>query len=82
MEYVDFDRATISNTTEMYAIVDLRTGDLIFNAKGGLYRMRDKVVDKLNRLRRAGGGHYEIVTYRLDTLRIEEDELMNFLSQK
>lgn len=81
MEYVEFDRATISNTTEMYAIVDSHTGDLIFNAKGGLYRKRDKVIDKLNRLRMAGGDHYEIVTYSLNMIQIEKDDLMDFLNR-
>lgn len=81
MEYVEFDRANISNTTEMYAIVDSRNGDLIFNAKGGLYRRKDKVVDKLNSLRRAGGDHYEIVTYSLNMIQIEKDDLMDFLNQ-
>ena len=28
MEYIELDRANISNTTEMYAVVDSRTGNL------------------------------------------------------
>lgn len=84
MEYIELDRldrANISNTTEMYAVVDSRTGDLIFNAKGGLYRRKDKVADKLNTLRISRGDHYEIVTYRLDMMRIEKNDLMDFLNQ-
>lgn len=81
MEYVEFDRANISNTTEMYAIVDSCNGNLIFNAKGGLYRRKDKVVDKLNSLRIRGGDHYEIVTYSLNMIQIEKDDLMDFLNR-
>lgn len=81
MAYVEFDRANISNVTEMYAIVDTRNGDLIFKARGGLYRKRDKVVDKLNYLRIRDGDHYEIVTYRLDMIQIEKDDLMDFLNR-
>lgn len=53
----------------------------LFNAKGGLYKRKDKVADKLNTLRISRGDHYEIVTYRLDMMRIEKNDLMDFLNQ-
>lgn len=47
MEYVEFDRANISNTTEMYAIVDSRNGDLIFRLDM-MQISKDDLMDFLN----------------------------------
>lgn len=48
--------------TKLYAIQDVTTGKIIFNARGGAYKSADEALTKLNKLE---DGKYRIVTYEL-----------------
>ena len=50
----------------LYAVRDLTTGELIWNARGGTYRTLREVCHKIERLTRANPGRpYELVTWVL-----------------
>ena len=48
--------------TKLYAIEDIATGQIIFNARGGAYKSADEVLAILDKLE---DGKYRIVTYEL-----------------
>jgi hypothetical protein len=48
--------------TKLYAIQDVTTGKIIFNARGGAYKSADEALAKLDKLE---DGKYRIVTYEL-----------------
>ena len=48
--------------TKLYAIEDISTGQIIFNARGGAYKSADEALAKLDKLE---DGKYRIVTYEL-----------------
>lgn len=51
----------IKRPTELYAIENITTGEIIFNARGGCYKHTDEVETKLRKL----GNGYKIVKYKL-----------------
>ena len=51
----------IKRPTELYAIENMTTGEIIFNARGGCYRDKEAVKRKVKEL----GANYKIVKYRL-----------------
>lgn len=52
--------------TELYAIEDVNTGKIIFNARGGCYKQVSDALKKLAYLTARDSGNYRIVVYRLD----------------
>jgi hypothetical protein len=48
--------------TKLYAIEDISTGKIIFNARGGAYKTYEECMAKLDKLPE---GKYKIVTYEL-----------------
>ena len=48
--------------TKLYAIQDVTTGKIIFNARGGAYKSPEEAMAKLDKLE---DGKYRIVTYEL-----------------
>lgn len=60
-EYKQLKALQIKSPTELYAIKDIATGEIIFNARGGCYRQIDEVEKKLRKL----GDGYKIVKYKL-----------------
>ena len=47
---------------KLYALEHISTGKIIFNARGGAYKLREEAEDKLKRL---GGKGYRIIVYEL-----------------
>lgn len=60
-EYKQLKALQIKRPTELYAIEDITTGEIIFNARGGCYRQIDEAKTKLRKL----GDGYKIVKYKL-----------------
>ncbi len=48
--------------TKLYAIENIATGEIIFNARGGAYKKPEEAMAKLDKLE---DGKYRIVTYEL-----------------
>ena len=48
--------------TKLYAIEDISTGQIIFNARGGAYKKPEEAIAKLDKLE---SGKYRLVTYEL-----------------
>ena len=48
--------------TKLYAIENIATGEIIFNARGGAYKKAEEAIAKLDKLE---DGKYRIVTYEL-----------------
>lgn len=60
-EYKQLKALQVKRPTELYAIEDIVTGEIIFNARGGCYRQIDEAKTKLRKL----GDGYKIVKYKL-----------------
>lgn len=60
-EYKQLKALQIKRPTELYAIENMITGEIIFNARGGCYREKEAVKRKVKEL----GTNYRIVKYRL-----------------
>jgi len=60
-EYRQLKALQVKRPTELYAIEDITTGEIIFNARGGCYRHIDEAKIKLRKL----GDGYKIVKYKL-----------------
>lgn len=60
-EYKQLKALQIKRPTELYAIEDIKTGEIIFNARGGCYKHIDEARTKLRKL----GNGYQIVKYKL-----------------
>lgn len=60
-EYRQLKALQVKRPTELYAIEDMTTGEIIFNARGGCYRDKEAVKRKVKEL----GANYKIVKYRL-----------------
>lgn len=60
-EYRQLKALQVKRPTELYAIEDIATGEIIFNARGGCYRHIDEAKTKLRKL----GDGYKIVKYKL-----------------
>ena len=60
-EYRQLKALQVKRPTELYAIEDITTGEIIFNARGGCYRHIDEAKIKLRKL----GNGYKIVKYKL-----------------
>lgn len=61
-EYKQLKSLQIKRPTELYAIENMTTGEIIFNARGGCYREKEAVKRKVKEL---GTKNYRIVKYRL-----------------
>ena len=48
--------------TKLYAIENIATGEIIFNARGGAYKKPEEAIAKLDKLE---SGKYRLVTYEL-----------------
>jgi hypothetical protein len=48
--------------TKLYAIENIATGEIIFNARGGAYKKPEEALAKLDKLE---DGKYRLVTYEL-----------------
>ena len=48
--------------TKLYAIENIATGEIIFNARGGAYKKPEEAIAKLDKLE---DGKYRLVTYEL-----------------
>ena len=48
--------------TKLYAIENVATGEIIFNARGGAYKKPEEAIAKLDKLE---SGKYRLVTYEL-----------------
>lgn len=62
-EWIDKAPTVITRPTELYAIEDCITGQIIFNARGGCYRDIADANDKITRLTRENDSTYRIVKY-------------------
>lgn len=60
-EYKQLKALQIKRPIELYAIENIKTGEIIFNARGGCYKHIDEAKTKLRKL----GDGYEIVKYKL-----------------
>lgn len=60
-EYKQLKHLQVKRPIELYAIEDIATGEIIFNARGGCYRHIDEAKTKLRKL----GDGYKIVKYKL-----------------
>ena len=60
-DYKQLKALQIKRPTELYAIENIATGEIIFNARGGCYRQIDEAKTKLRKL----GDGYKIVKYKL-----------------
>lgn len=60
-EYKQLKALQIKRPTELYAIENISTGEIIFNARGGCYRDKEAAKRKVKEL----GMNYRIVKYRL-----------------
>ena len=60
-DYKQLKALQVKRPTELYAIEDIATGEIIFNARGGCYRQIDEAKTKLRKL----GDGYKIVKYKL-----------------
>lgn len=60
-EYKQLKALQIKRPTELYAIENITTGEIIFNARGGCYKHTDEAETKLRKL----GNGYKIVKYKL-----------------
>ena len=60
-EYKQLKALQIKRPTELYAIENMITGEIIFNARGGCYREKEAAKRKVKKL----GTNYRIVKYRL-----------------
>ena len=60
-DYKQLKALQIKRPTELYAIENITTGEIIFNARGGCYRQIDEAKTKLRKL----GDGYKIVKYKL-----------------
>ena len=60
-EYKQLKALQIKRPTELYAIENITTGEIIFNARGGCYREKEAAKRKVKEL----GMNYRIVKYRL-----------------
>lgn len=60
-EYRQLKALQVKRPTELYAIENITTGEIIFNARGGCYREKEAVKRKVEKL----GTNYRIVKYRL-----------------
>ena len=60
-EYKQLKALQVKRPTELYAIENITTGEIIFNARGGCYRQIDEAKTKLRKL----GDGYKIVKYKL-----------------
>ena len=62
----DFKRRLLSEVpnkiTKLYAIENIATGEIIFNARGGAYKKPEEAIAKLDKLE---SGKYRLVTYEL-----------------
>lgn len=60
-DYKQLKALQIKRPTELYAIENITTGEIIFNARGGCYREKEAAKRKVKEL----GTNYRIVKYRL-----------------
>ena len=60
-EYKQLKALQIKRPTELYAIENMTTGEIIFNARGGCYKEKEVAKRKVKEL----GTNYRIVKYRL-----------------
>lgn len=60
-EYKQLKALQMRRPTELYAIENITTGEIIFNARGGCYRDKEAAKRKVKEL----GMNYRIVKYRL-----------------
>ena len=60
-DYKQLKALQIKRPTELYAIENITTGEIIFNARGGCYREKEAAKRKVKKL----GTNYRIVKYRL-----------------
>ena len=60
-DYKRLKALQIKRPTELYAIENITTGEIIFNARGGCYRDKEAAKRKVKEL----GMNYRIVKYRL-----------------
>ena len=62
----DYKRRLLSEVpnkiTKLYAIENIATGEIIFNARGGAYKKPEEAIAKLDKLE---SGKYRLVTYEL-----------------
>ena len=60
----DYKRLTDGDGTikRLYAIQNIATGEIIFNARGGAYKKLEEALTKLDKLE---SGKYRLVTYEL-----------------
>lgn len=55
--------ATVNRPEVLYAIENINTGEITFNARGGAYR---NVLDAIKKMQKMGQNEYRIVEYRLE----------------
>lgn len=60
-EYKQLKALQIRRPTELYAIENITSGEIIFNARGGCYKEKEAAERKVKEL----GMNYRIVKYRL-----------------
>ena len=56
------NRGVPNKITKLYAIENIATGEIIFNARGGAYKKPEEALAKLDKLE---DGKYRLVTYEL-----------------
>jgi len=56
------NRGIPNKITKLYAIENIATGEIIFNARGGAYKKPEEAIAKLDKLE---DGKYRLVTYEL-----------------
>jgi len=62
MDYKRLLSETPNKITKLYAIENIATGEIIFNARGGAYKKPEEAIAKLDKLE---SGKYRLVTYEL-----------------
>ena len=62
MDYKRLLSEVPNKITKLYAIENIATGEIIFNARGGAYKKPEEAMAKLDKLE---DGKYRLVTYEL-----------------
>ena len=62
MDYKRLLSEVPNKITKLYAIENIATGEIIFNARGGAYKKPEEAIAKLDKLE---DGKYRLVTYEL-----------------
>ena len=65
----DNTKQNVNRPKVLYALEDIETGEIIFNARGGAYQDYESVVEKLCKL---GTNDYKIVKYSLEDKKTKE----------